>query len=114
MQSLTVSKREPKRSRVFLEASVDGGGGPVSARVLDISRSGALLQSEAPVVAGTEIRLICGGTHVDARVAWAESGSFGLEFTTPLLLGKLVDESGVKLRVSAPRAYRASDLDLHL
>jgi hypothetical protein len=112
VQSLTIRKREPKRSRVFLQASVDAGSGPVPARVLDISRSGALLQSEALVVEGTEIRLICGETHVDARVAWAEPGSIGLEFVTPLLLGKLVDPSGAKLRVSAPRTYRASDLDL--
>ena len=112
MQSLTVKKREPKRSRVFLLASVDAGSGPVEARVLDISRSGALLQSNALVVEGTEIRLVCGETHVDARVAWAESGCFGLEFTTPLLLGKLVEQTGAKLRVSAPRYYRASDLDL--
>lgn len=111
MQPLTVAKREPKRSRVFLVAHVDSGSGPVEARVRDISRSGALLESETAQHAGTAVRLTCGGAHIDARVAWAEDGCFGLEFETPLLVGKLIDQSGSKLNVSAPRSYRRTDFD---
>lgn len=111
MQPLTVAKREPKRSRVFLVAHVDSGSGPVEARVRDISRSGALLESETAQQAGTAVRLTCGGAHIDARVAWAEDGCFGLEFETPLLVGKLIDQSGSKLNVSAPRSYRRTDFD---
>jgi hypothetical protein len=111
VQPLTVPKREPKRSRVFLVAQVDSGTGPVEARIRDISRSGALLESDAVPEAGAGVRLTCGGAHLDARVAWAEDGCFGLEFETPLLVGKLIDQSGSKLNVSAPRGYRRGDFD---
>jgi hypothetical protein len=46
---------------------------------------------------------------VDGRVAWADRGWFGVEFDTPLLRASLVDPSGTKLKVSAPRTYRAAD-----
>lgn len=111
MQPLTVAKREPKRSRVFLLAQVDSGGGPVEARIRDISRSGALLESKSPQQAGARVRMSCGGVHVDGRIAWAEEGCFGVEFETPLLAGKLIDQAGSKLNVSAPRSYRRSDAD---
>ena len=109
MQPLTVPKREPKRSRVFLVATVDSGGGPVDARIRDISATGALLESDRVPAQGASVRLACGGTHLDARVAWAEDSWFGLEFETPLLVGKLIDNDGSKLNVAAPRSYRRSD-----
>ncbi len=111
MQPLIVSKRHPKRLRVFLTAQLDSGSGPINARVRDISRSGALLESDTAQQVGASVRLICGGAHVDARVAWAEDGWFGLEFETPLLVGQLIDQSGGKLNLSAPRSYRRSDFD---
>lgn len=106
MQSLTVAKREPKRSRVFLVAQIKSGAGSAEARVRDISRSGALVQCDQPQQVGASVRMICGGVQLDARVAWADEGCFGLEFETPLLVGSLVDQSGSKLSVSAPRSYR--------
>ena len=43
-------------------------------------------------------------------MAWAERGWFGVEFETPLLMNRLVDQTGAKLAVSAPRTYRSGDL----
>ena len=111
MQPLTVSKREPKRSRVFLVAQVDSGNGPVEARIRDISSTGALLESYVAQEVGANVRLTCGGVHADAHVVWSEDGCFGLEFDTPLVVGSLIDQSGSKLTVSAPRSYRRNDLD---
>ncbi len=111
MQPLTVSKRQPKRSRVFLAAQLDSGSGPMQARVRDISRSGALLEADSLPDEGARVRLTCGGAHLDARVAWAQDGCFGLEFETPLLVGKLIDQSGSRLNVSAPRSYRRTDFE---
>ena len=109
MQRLTVSKRDPKRSRVFLLARVDAGSGPFEVRIRDISRSGALLEASVAPDAGAAVRLTCGGTHLDGRVAWSDDGCFGVEFETPLLVGKLIDETGSNLKVSAPRTYRRGD-----
>ena len=111
MQPLTVSKRQPKRSRAFLVAQLDSGSGPMQARVRDISRSGALLEADSVPDEGACVRLTCGGAHLDARVVWAQDGRFGLEFETPLLVGKLTDKSGTRLNVSAPRSYRPNDFE---
>lgn len=110
MQPVTVPKRKPKRSRVFLTAEVDSGMGPVTARIRDISRSGALVEADPAPESGTRVRLKCGDTVVDGRVAWAERRWFGLEFVTPLLTAQVVDRAGTQLAVSAPRTYRSGDI----
>lgn len=110
MQPLTAPKRAPKRSRVFLSATVDSVAGPAEARIRDISSTGALVESAVQPEAGESVRLACGKTRLDGRVAWAERGWFGVEFETPLLMNRLVDQTGAKLAVSAPRTYRSGDL----
>jgi len=109
MTALTIPKRDPKRSRVFLSAQVDSGTGPVEARIRDISASGALLESELPVKSGAEVAVRCGDTAANGRVAWADRGWFGVEFFAPLVIGDLVDAAGTKLAVSAPRTYHRSE-----
>lgn len=109
MNALTVPKREEKRSRVFLSAQLDCGEGPVDARIRDISTMGALLESDFVPPAGVTLTLTCGKTTLGARVAWADRGWFGVEFETPLMMSRLVDRSGVRLKVSAPRSYRSTD-----
>jgi hypothetical protein len=109
MNALTFSKREPKRSRVFLAAHVDAGAGPVAVRIRDISRTGALLESDFAPNGGETLELVCGSTTLRARVAWADRGWFGVEFFTPLVVGDLVDATGATLKVSAPRTYHRSE-----
>lgn len=110
MNAVTIPKREEKRSRVFLAAQVVSGAGPVDARIRDISKTGALLESEFTPQARESVQVKCGSTLLQARVAWVERGWFGVEFETPLLMTRLVDEAGVKLKVSAPRTYRSGEL----
>jgi hypothetical protein len=109
MNAPMVPKRDDKRSRVFLSAQVDAGLGPVAARIRDISRTGALLESEFAPNGGETVEMTCGNTVLRARVAWADRGWFGVEFFTPLVVGDLVDAKGTKLQVSAPRNYHAGE-----
>ncbi len=109
MGALTVPKRDEKRSRVFLSAQLDAGSGPVAARIRDISRTGALLEAEFAPRDGDTLELTCGTTNIQARVAWADRGWFGVEFFTPLLVGDLVDATGARLQVSAPRGYHSGE-----
>jgi hypothetical protein len=109
MNALTFPKREPKRSRVFLSAQVDAGSGSMPVRIRDISRTGALLESDFAPKGGDTLELTCGTTVLRARVAWADRGWFGVEFFTPLVIGDLVDAAGTKLAVSAPRTYHRSE-----
>ncbi|HEU5482171.1 MAG TPA: PilZ domain-containing protein [Sphingomicrobium sp.] len=109
MRPLTVAKRAPKRSRVFLMAELDSGHGPTAAHIRDISRSGALVESEVVPETGATVRLTCGDTTVTARVAWSERNWLGLEFYTPVVAGMLKDASGAQLKVSAPRTYHSGE-----
>ena len=109
MGVLTVPKRDDKRSRVFLTAQVDAGNGPVPARIRDVSKNGALLESDCAHDGGQSMEVICGSTTLQARVAWAARGWFGVEFFTPLLAGDLVDATGATIKVSAPRSYHRGE-----
>ena len=110
MHGPTVPKREEKRSRVFLVARVDAANGLQDARVRDISRNGALLESDVTPAFGESIQVKCGRTTLQSRVAWVDRGWYGVEFETPLVMRQLVDEAGTKLKVSAPRNYRSGKL----
>jgi hypothetical protein len=108
MKPLTIPKRAPKRSRVFLSAAVESPAGRAEARIRDISKTGALVESDYSPGPGEELRLVCGKVSLPARVAWADRGWFGLEFLIPLAMTSLADGAGSKLAVSAPRSYHAS------
>ncbi|HUG45722.1 MAG TPA: PilZ domain-containing protein [Sphingomicrobium sp.] len=110
MNALTIPKREEKRSRIFLNAQVVSGAGPTDVRIRDVSKMGALLESDTTPEPGENIQVQCGQTRLEARVAWVDRGWFGVEFETPLLVGRLADAGGAKLKVSAPRGYRSGEL----
>lgn len=109
MNALTIPKRYPKRSRVFLSAEVHSGSGRFEARIRDISSTGALLEANCSPEAGESVDLTCGESSMHGHVVWAERGWFGVEFEAPLQISRLVDPAGAKLKVSAPRTYRAAD-----
>jgi len=109
MNGLTVPKRDEKRSRVFLAADVESGGKSVAARIRDISRNGALLESDFAPAKGKAVQIVCGKARLEAHVAWVDRCWFGVEFDAPLVMSKLVDQSGAKLKVSAPRNYRTGE-----
>ena len=109
MNALTIPKRDPKRSRVFLTAEVDTGSRRFDARIRDISTTGALLEADCSPRADDSVDLVCGETRMNGRVVWSERGWFGVEFETPLRVSRLVDPAGAKLKVSARRTYRAAD-----
>lgn len=110
MNQLTILKRDEKRSRVYLAVEVLLGSGPVVGHVRDLSANGALIESDSTPAAGENIELQCGKTAIAARVAWVERGWFGVEFDKPLMMTRLVDSAGARLKVSAPRYYRAGEL----
>lgn len=110
MNQLTVLKRDQKRSRVYLAVEVHLGSGPVEGHIRDLSTNGALIESDSTPEPGECIEVRCGKTALAARVAWVERGWFGVEFEKPLVMTRLVDSAGARLKVSAPRYYRAGEL----
>lgn len=109
MNAVTIAKREPKRSRVFLSAEVNSGNGPLDARIRDISATGALIECDLGAASGSTVTIRCGEATIRGHVAWVERGWFGVEFNEPLVVDRLVDLAGVGMNVSAPRTYRAGD-----
>ena len=106
-----VPKRTPRRSRVYLVAWLRSSGGCEQVRIRDVSRSGALVEGAAAPPVGSTIQLVRGNTSVEARIAWADSTWFGVEFSEPLKTGFLADHIDPRLKVSAPRWYRRQYID---
>lgn len=112
MSSLTIPKRARRRSRVFVFAQVSCEGGSMDARIRDISSSGALIEADVSPRLDAIVELACGKTRLRARVVWVDGFRFGVEFSRPLLMNSLVDRSGARLAVSAPRNYQAANFSV--
>ena len=102
MNPVLARKRTVKRSRTFLTAHVQSGLSSTEARIRDVSKSGALLESDEPPAAGDEVRITCGNFMAIARVAWSEGPWFGIEFASALARGGVGDDEGRGRRGDAP------------
>lgn len=105
----TIPKRTPKRSRVLLKGVLEGARGQQDVRIRDISPEGALVEGADPPVVEEQVRLCCGKSVLEARVAWTDGAWFGLEFLAPAS-DSLVEAVSGGLKVSAPRTYRRDRL----
>lgn len=104
--AVAIQKRTTKRSRVLLVAHLEIEGQRQEVRIRDLSASGALVESADPPALGGQVRLHCGETSLEGRIAWTDGSWCGVEFSAPLTAGALVDSIGSRLKVSAPRTYR--------
>jgi hypothetical protein len=84
--SHNADERSAERYRLLLPASAEGAeSGLVDVTVHDLSTSGFLVETEAPLSVGSEITLdIPGVGSVAAEVAWSSGNFFGGQFETPL------------------------------
>src|SRR3712207_4723101 len=77
-------KRNVKRSRVLLTAKLRTSSGQVDAKLRDLSRKGALLESKADFEVGDEVTFARGDTVAPARVVWVGGNRIGIEFLKPI------------------------------
>jgi hypothetical protein len=84
--SSSADERGAERYRLLLPASAEEpGSGLIDIIVHDLSTSGILIETQAPLSVGSEILLdIPGAGSVSATVAWNSGNFFGGEFQTPL------------------------------
>lgn len=81
------------------------GSEPMDVLVLDISRSGIRILSDADLVIGQEISIGLAGAGVTrAYVAWARDGEYGCEFERPMAAE---EEAAAFSRVPVKRLGRA-------
>jgi len=72
--------RRANRRRVLMRATLVAADGVQSARVRDLTSSGAGIVCDCPPEIGSDVILKRGDLFVAARVVWAEGNSAGLEF----------------------------------
>lgn len=79
-----VERRASERQRVTVPAIIQAGDQRFSARLANIQRSGALLETRAPLEVGTSATFHCGTVVAEALIAWAGQGRMGVSFAVPL------------------------------
>ena len=99
-------RRCEPRFAVRLEVSVGTGDRAAPARLLDLSRGGALAEHRRPPALDTAVTLSCERIDVAARVAWVRGNRFGLAFDRPIRATELFFQLACSR--SASDAFRAA------
>ncbi len=81
---LPEDKRDNKRSRLLLTAQMECSAGIIEVHLLNISHSGAKLDSATPPGRDEHVVLVHEDLRVNGRVAWVEENRFGIAFDTPI------------------------------
>jgi len=102
----TLQKRNPRRSRVLLSATLESAVGKQEVRIRDLSIMGAMLEAADPPPFASEVVLSCGDTSLKGKVAWEDEVLVGIVFTEALSGTLLAEAECQKLMVAAPRTYR--------
>lgn len=103
-------QRSAKRARVLLAAKLHTSAGSYEARLRDISRSGALIESPAIVRAGLAVTFERGSSRVPATVAWASGIRIGLAFDHPIDESELLIHIGKAKPAAAAVSYGRSGI----
>ena len=77
-------RREHPRAYLVLPAFAEALSGHLHIVVLDVSRTGARLESDRLPAVGKEIILRCGGIDTFGTIVWAASGRCGMQFDEPI------------------------------
>ena len=83
-----------QRSRVMLAATIITPNRSVDVRIRNLSRTGALIEGDIALEAGTGIELLRGHNAVRAEVAWARPGRCGVKFARPVVIEDWVGSVG--------------------
>lgn len=82
-------QRRAPRIKLFHQAELSGDSGVQRVHLLNVSVGGALVYAEAPPAVGESVRLDCGVTLRDGRVAWRSGRQFGVTFTERMDSGEI-------------------------
>ncbi len=109
-ETAETGKRAAKRARVLLAAKLHTPAGVYDARLRDLSRHGALIESPAIVKPGMTVTFERGASRVAGTVAWASGIRIGLAFDHPIDENELLIHIGRAKPVAAPISYGRSGL----
>jgi hypothetical protein len=104
-ETVEAGQRVARRARVLLAAKLHTPAGSYDARLRDLSRSGALIESPAIVRAGMAVTFERGASCVPATVAWAAGLRIGLSFDQPIDESEMLIHIGKAKPTAAPVGY---------
>lgn len=83
-QGRAAERRRAQRAAVSLPVLIHSGGRQHVARLLDLSCSGAKVETAASLACGAQLVLSCGTIEADAAVVWGNLRTFGIRFLAPV------------------------------
>jgi len=72
-----------------------------TAKLANIGRGGAMLETAAPVLAGAPITLCCGTVVAEAAVIWRGPAGIGVNFDIPLTYAQVTEQVSRSAAVAA-------------
>lgn len=81
--------RSSKRRRVLMHATIVTVEGAQTARVRDLTDTGAGVCCDPPLVAGSDVIFKRGNLLVASRVVWSKKNEAGLKFYRPVPIDEL-------------------------
>lgn len=108
-ETVEAGKRASKRARVLLAAKLYTPASVYDARLRDLSRHGALIESPALVKPGMAVTFERGATSVAATVAWVSGIRIGIAFERPIDESELLIHIG-RAPAAAPVGYSRSGI----
>jgi len=109
-ETVEAGKRASKRARVLLAAKLHTPSGVYDARLRDLSRHGALIESPALVKPGMAVTFERGASRVTGTIAWASGIRIGLAFDHPIDENELLIHIGRATPMAAPIGYGRSGI----
>jgi hypothetical protein len=83
-------KRDNRRQRLLLTAEMSDLNGTREVHLLNISGTGAKLDSDDVPMQDEKVTLLCGGLSIPSRVAWVDETRFGIAFDMPIDVAALL------------------------
>jgi hypothetical protein len=96
-----LGRRMAYRFCVTLPVSIELDGQKFSARLLNLARTGALIETSQTLPANRAIVVHCGTVAAPAIATWAKGNRFGVTFVCPLTEAQFKEQ----LARSAPLAF---------
>lgn len=95
-------RRRAERAAVSLPVLIHCSGRQHVARLLNLSCSGAMVETAASLDCGAQLVLSCGTIESDAAVVWCNRQSFGIRFLAPVR-DTVVEQQICRSRAAAGR-----------
>ena len=97
-------KRSAPRIPIALPVLVEASGRQHSAKLHNLSRGGALVESAVDADPGTPITFSCGTIETRGTIVWRETNRFGIK------VGGLVDDARIAQQVARAEAARQREV----